>query len=109
MDRTDERIELEIRSRDFWVKLVDMLQQNWALIDESGAECTVFFVHDASGVFDRISFQSSDDATKALSRNGFRRYTDNPDFKDFIRPPDPPYYEAGHPNGPIYSSGRYWR
>ena len=26
--------KVEIKSRDFWIKVVDMLQQNWALIDE---------------------------------------------------------------------------
>ena len=28
------RAEVEIRSRDYWVKVVGMLQQNWALVVE---------------------------------------------------------------------------
>lgn len=53
ISRTSE-ITVEIVSRDYWVKIVEMLQQNWALIDESAkSRCTVFFLHDLSGVFDR--------------------------------------------------------
>ena len=29
----DDKV-VEIRSRDYWFKIVEFLQQNWALIDE---------------------------------------------------------------------------
>jgi hypothetical protein len=32
--RVDEETEVQIKSRDYWFKVVDFLQQNWALIDE---------------------------------------------------------------------------
>ncbi len=35
-------IPVEIRSRDYWFKIVDFLQQNWALIDKTSEACTVF-------------------------------------------------------------------
>ena len=59
MPRNDEPIE--IRSRDYWFKIVEFLQQNWALIDDApgGRGCTVFFFGDTSGVFDRLSFSSA--------------------------------------------------
>ena len=47
----------EIRSRDYWVKVVEMLQQNWALIDvEPDGSCIVHFIHDGSGKFDEMKF-----------------------------------------------------
>lgn len=101
---------LDIPSTDYWFKVVDMLQQNWALItpDDQGS-VTAFFISDASGVFDRLVFPAPADAAAALTRNGFARYADDPDAQDFIRPPSPPYREKPHPNGPIYSSGRFWK
>ncbi len=42
--------DVKIHSRDYWVKVVEMLQQNWALIDqESHGKAVVYFVHDGSG------------------------------------------------------------
>ena len=57
------RAPVTIQSSDFWVKLIDMLQQNWALIDE-GPESTarVFFVTDVSGVFDEMTFPSKNNS-----------------------------------------------
>ena len=50
---------MEIKSTDFWFKIIEFLQQNWALIEEqSDSGCIVCFIHDASGVFDRMSFES---------------------------------------------------
>ena len=103
---------VEIQSRDYWVKVVEMLQQNWALIETGEAASSgarVFFIGDTSGVFDEMSFQSGDDAVHALRKNGFRRYADDLDLESFIGPPKPPFRRSEHPNGPIYSSGRYWR
>ena len=102
---------VEIQSRDYWVKVVGMLEQNWALIETGDAACPdarVFFIGDTSGVFDEMSFRSSDDATRALRRNGFTRYADDRALQSFVVPPDPPFERSRHPNGAIYSSGRYW-
>jgi len=68
--RFPPRIEVEISSRNFWVKVVEFLQQNWALIvhhDATGV--TVHFVDDVSGVFDRLSFPTLKTAEAALRRN----------------------------------------
>ena len=99
-----------IKSTDFWVKVVEMLQQNWALIDdETEGAVRVFFVNDASGVFDERVFSAKRLALQALSRNGFTRFADSADLQSFLRPPPAPYHRTVHPNGPIYSSGRFWR
>jgi hypothetical protein len=82
---------------------------NWALVDSAGPEsgCTAYFFHELSGVFDRLSFGSLDAAQAELRLNGFSRLAEEP-ATDWT-PPQPPFYEARHPNGLIYSSGRFWR
>lgn len=102
-------VQVEIRSRDYWFKIVEFLQQNWALIDEAaGGGCTVFFFGDTAGVFDRLQFPSVTGAESALLRSGFRRYDTDPKAREFIAKPEPPFREGSHPNGAIYSLGRYW-
>ena len=41
---------ININSRDYWFKVVDMLQQNWALIDADEERCIVYFIGDALGI-----------------------------------------------------------
>jgi hypothetical protein len=106
---TSEISELSIDSTDFWFKIVDFLQQNWALMDLRDEEAAVWFIDDAGGVFDRLNFASVDDAERALMRNGFRRFADDAEAGRFIATPELPYQFRQHPNGNIYSSGRYWK
>jgi hypothetical protein len=99
-----------IESQDFWVKVVDMLQQNWAVIEPTPAVgVRVHFISDTSGVFDEIAFPSTIKASRALHRNGFRGFSDEPDLQSFLRQPSAPFHRSPHPNGPIYSSGRFWQ
>jgi hypothetical protein len=105
----NSKAAVEIRSRDYWFKIVEFLQQNWALIDEDTGGCTVFFFGDTAGVFDRLRFPSVTEAELALLRNGFNRYDTDEQAKGFIGKPEPPFWESRHPNGPIYSSGKYWK
>ncbi len=102
--------EIKITSRDYWFKVVDFLQQNWALIDEdkSGA-AIVYFFGDTSGVFDQMSFTSKTEAETALRRNGFTLYDEDVKAQEFIAKPNPPFHSANHPNGLIYSSGKFWK
>jgi hypothetical protein len=101
---------VRIQSKDFWVKVVEMLQQNWAVMEpDATAGVRVYFISDASAVFDEIAFTSMIEARDALHRNGFRRFSDDRDLQSFIRPPPAPYHRSPHPNGPIYSSGHFWR
>lgn len=100
---------VEISSRDYWFKIVEFLQQNWALIDSSADGVIVRFLSDTGGVFDELSFASQQDAENALHRNGFAKYADDSKSQEFIAPPEPPFWKSQHPNGLIYSSGRYWR
>ncbi len=100
---------VQIRSRDYWFKVIEMLQQNWALVESTAQDATVFFVNDTSGVFDEIAFESSASAEAALKLNGFRRFMEDESAASFLRCPQPPFTRRPHPNGPIYSSGRFWK
>jgi hypothetical protein len=105
---SDDEQEICIGSRDFWVKLVEMLQQNWALIEETEKSCRVWFLTDCGGVFDEMDFADRAEAERSLIRNGFCRYVDNPNLSTFLDLPQPPYRRGEHMNGRIYSSGRFW-
>jgi hypothetical protein len=101
---------IEIQSRDYWFKIVDFLQQNWALIDKiDDTKVTVFFLNDLSGVFDSIDFASMADAEAGLLANGFKRLADDSKAQQMLAEPHPPFIKRNHPNGKIYSSGRYWK
>ena len=103
-------MEIEIVSRDYWFKIVEMLQQNWALLEPNKEKSgfTLYFIHDTSGVFDQMEFEDSTEAERQLRLNGFRKYAEDKQAQSFISPPPLPFYESGHPNGAIYSSGEYW-
>jgi hypothetical protein len=103
-------MEVEITSRDYWFKVVEMLQQNWVLIDanKENSVFTLYFIGDTSGVFDQMEFEDSTEAERQLRLNGFGKYAEDKQAQDFISPPLPPFYKSSHPNGEIYSSGRYW-
>lgn len=101
---------VEIKSTIYWVKIIEFLQQNWALVDElSSGEFCIYFFSDDSGVFDSIIYPSKSEAISALKRNYFELYLDLPtDFQSFLFTPEPPFFKSKHPNGNIYSSGRFW-
>ena len=106
---TDFNSEIQIDSRDYWFKIVDFLQQNWALIDPDRNGVVVYFFGDTSGVFDELIFTSKQEAEAGLRRNGFRLYAEDLDAHKFISVPNAPFTRSTHPAGPIYSSGQYWR
>ena len=93
----------------FWVKIVEFLQQNWAVIESEEDGANVYFVTDLSEIFDEMAFGDQFEAATALTRNGFELFGDDPEHRRFLRIPEPPYVWGEHPNGRIYSSGRFWR
>lgn len=104
----DDGAMVSIESRDYWFKIIEFLQQNWALIDVNKSGATIRFIDDTSGVFDQMTFLSADAACRALARNGFRRYAEVKESCSFLALPEPPFHRRPHPKGPIYSSGRFW-
>jgi hypothetical protein len=99
---------IAITSADFWYKVVDCLQENWAVVEPSISGATVFFLGGDGAVFDEIAFPTIQSAQDALDANGFYRLAENERNASFLIPPRPPYFRAPHPNGAIYSSGRFW-
>ncbi|MEO2015172.1 MAG: hypothetical protein ABGZ53_12450 [Fuerstiella sp.] len=101
--------EIPIGSSDYWFKVIDFLQQNWALIEPVENGVTVYFLNDDSNVFDELQFKSMDEADSALQLNEFRRFADDPTADSFLRCPAAPFFRDEHSNRPIYSSGDFWR
>ena len=87
--------EVVINNTDFWVNIVDFMQQYWGLIEKNTdrEDATVYFLNEASGIFATLHFESVNIAEKALMQNGFKRYDDPlENFRDYLTPPRKPYY-----------------
>ena len=98
---------VEIRSKKFWVKIIGMLQQNWASIEDIvDGDCCVYFFDDHGAVFDKLSYPDKARAMNALRRNEFQPYSDE-HHGSFLLQPGPVFRWGDHLN-PIYSSGRFW-
>jgi hypothetical protein len=93
---------------DPWFKIVEFLQQNWAVIIEREADVLVVFYGDTCGVFDELLFPTRNEAERALRKNGFSKFLDDQKAQQFIGLPTGEFTERTHPNGRIYSSGRFW-
>lgn len=89
-----------------WVKIIGMLQQNWAGIHEEHDKSVIYFFDDHGGIFDRIDVKTTRSAEQALLRNGFELFQSH--HAEFLTRPGPRFRWSRHPNGNIYSSGRYW-
>ena len=99
-----------ITSTNYWFKIVEFLQTNWALIEEhSDSTATVSFIDDTSGLFDSITFATLEQAVNELMDNGFNLYSQAPYVHGFLKPPTAPFKQVQHINGAIYSSGRFWK
>ena len=101
--------EIEVGNRDYWIKVVGMLQQNWALIADRGGKIVVYFLDDNGKIFDQLQFLSAEEAKEGLKRNGFSLFSENKQAQQFIALPRDTFSFGNHPNGKIYSSGRYWK
>ncbi len=98
---------IEIKSRDYWVKVIEMLQQNRALVEPVDGGAKVYFFDDDSAIFDEMTFPSVADAESGLDWNDFEKLAENKEMREFFRfPPEPPFY-LGVPYA-IYSTGEFW-
>ena len=108
INRRKEKALKPYTHNQFWVKTIDFLINNWALLREELTQTTVYFINDRSEVFDQLQFHSVQEATEGLERNGFRKISGTDD-SFFLDIPHPPYAEGVfHMPGPVYSSGEYW-
>ena len=82
-----------IKSRDFWVNIVDFLQQYWALIEIDAGKAIVYFIHEGSGIFATMEFETREIAEKALMQNGFKKFNDPFEtYTDYLTSPEEPFY-----------------
>ncbi len=100
----------QINSTNYWFKIVEFLQTNWALIEElEDGKARVSFIDDTSGAFDEMTFESLAQAVDELMENGFDMYSEATQVHHFLKPPMLPFIKTTHTNGNIYSSGRFWK
>lgn len=115
----------KISNRDWWLKVLGMLQHNWALIEEDGnGATTVYFFHDggmtlgSSGyrlseirtrcaVVDSLNFPNKKAALRALEKNSFFRLTQRPG-PWMNAYPRGHFYDARATEEGIYSNSGYW-
>jgi hypothetical protein len=107
--RPSPREPVAIQDYDPWIKVVGMLQHNWATIEPFDGGVRVYFIDDRSQVFDEMLFADVNEAQFALLRNGFLLQRAETGRWRTLRPPQPPFVKGRHHNGRIYSSGRSWR
>ena len=117
--------EFFIKSKDWWVKVLGMLQHNWALIEQLEGKIAIYFFHDMGStkgflndytlkqlknrcaVVDSLEFNSIDEAKEALYRNGFERLEENPGPWDGYQPYGN-FYDARMGEEGIYSKAGHW-
>jgi len=95
---------------DWYVKIVGMLQQNWAII-KLGEKTQIIFVNDPGDVFDIIEIKDQETAHDKLTQNGFSKFSSpisptNRPLNEFLTPPFKVVDTGERRN--IYSSGEYW-
>jgi hypothetical protein len=115
----------KISNRDWWLKVLGMLQHNWALIEEeSNGVTTVYFFHDEGmtlssnryrlseirsrcAVVDSLNFPNRKAALQALEGNGFFHLAQRPG-PWMNAYPSGHFYDARATEEGIYSKGGYW-
>ena len=91
--------------KDWYVKPIEMITNNWAFIlDEDDTE--IIFVRDDGEVFDTMKFEKKEVAIKGLIENGFIKFSSDKEARKYIVPPNK--IVDFQSRNDIYSSGRYW-
>ena len=119
----NETLEYPISNRDWWFKVLGMLNENWALIEESPEKVTVYFFHSCgttkmsigprngpwAAIVDSLEFSNCNEALNALLRNGFSPFAEVSDTWEGNPPPEGRLYDAREKEPGIYSQEGYWR
>ena len=123
--------EFKINSTEWWVKPLEMMLHNWALVEnQATGEAVVYFFNvqgkskggGASpnpykpysqsngyvGVIDSLKFENVLKAEKGLLRNGFTRLADT-EGPWTGGEPEGKFYDARIFESRIYSSSEYWK
>ena len=116
---------ISLDTSDWWVKVLAMLQHNWAVInDNNNGTVTAYFFHDGGttknsiafhyrsvrdmiAIVDSIEFSSRSDAVERLLHNGFIRLADLPGPWHGNEPKGK-VFDARSSEPGIYSKESYW-
>jgi len=95
-------------TEEWFVKVLDMLLQNWATILVTDGAAIIYFVNDHGVCFDRLNYENISEARDKLVRNGFQPVDlkNKEDYSSMICP-QKVLHEGWGSNRPIYSSGNY--
>ncbi len=117
---------LTLDTSDWWVKVLGMLQHNWAVISENDSgTSTVYFFHDGGttknltgydyravrgmiAIVDSLEFPDRRSAVQQLSENRFSRLVDHPGPWEG-KEPKGKIFDARESEPGIYSTKGYWR
>ena len=91
--------------KDWYVKPIEMITNNWAFIFED-TRVEVIFVRDDGVIFDTLKFENKEVAIKGLIENGFIKFSSDKEARKFIVPPNK--IVDFQSRNDIYSSGKYW-
>lgn len=123
--------EFKIDNTEWWVKPLDMMVHNWALVEnQASGKAAVYFFHDQGktkggsstpnpyksysqsngyiAVIDSLEFDNVLKAEKNLLHNGFTRIADT-EGPWTGGEPEGQFYDARIFEIGIYSSGEYWK
>ena len=91
--------------KDWYVKPIEMITNNWAFIfEDTGIE--VIFVRDDGVIFDTLNFKNKEVAIKGLIENGFIKFLSDEEARKYIVPPNK--IVDFQSRNDIYSSSKYW-
>lgn len=116
----------KVQSDKWWVKVLGMLQHNWALVEETDEGMIVaYFAHDGGvhkgsspykykqlknrvAIVDSLEFECWVDAWAALSANGFTRASEAGE-NIYLYSPEGVLWDARATEPGIYSKQGYWK
>jgi hypothetical protein len=116
-----------LKTDQWWVKPLAMLQHNWAVIDDSSIPTTVYFFHDRGttklpsgyvfrskdaekfiAIVDSLNFESHSKAEEALRINSFSKIEDE-SHPFAAYKPEGTVFDARSTEKGIYSKEGYWQ
>lgn len=102
------RTEAKVSQR-LWVKVLEMLQQNWCVLEPGPADSVdLVFFDDRGRVFDWLSTTDIATAKYALHVNGFSWMWTYSSFYSAAGMPRLPQGGRRERSRPVYSNGEYW-
>ena len=91
-----------------WVKVIGMLQQNWAFVEKRPKNFMIHFFDDHKEIFDQLEFETIDIASAGLIKNGFEPVFIHEGFIQTLNDDANFKIASDFDWRKTYSSGKYW-